>query len=131
MKKQIIVGIAGLLAAALLFTAYAVFFKDSGIEEVGDPFYTLTDEVKNALSEIDEDTVIKLSGYNGDEEEWEMIYRFSEAIAATDRDISLEAEDIDSFVLLTSESVRINGKITFPDVDNAERHTGAFNIECL
>lgn len=115
MKKQIIVGIAGLLAAALLFTAYAVFFKDSGIEEVGDPFYTLTDEVKNALSEIDEDTVIKLSGYNGDEEEWEMIYRFSEVIAATDRDISLEAEDIDSFVGVRVEAEGKSKDIAFDD----------------
>ena len=98
MKKQIIVGIAGLLVAALLFTTYALFLKDDGIEEVGDPFYTLTDETKTALSEIEEDAVIKLFGYDGDDESWEMIYLFSQAIAETNRDISVEVEDDGSFV---------------------------------
>ncbi len=97
MKKQIIVIASAALAAVLLFTSYAVFFKDDGIEEVGDPFYTLTDEVKNALAETEDDVTITLCGYDGDDEDWERIYLFSEAIAAADRDIELETDGESSF----------------------------------
>lgn len=97
MKKQIIVIASVALAAVLLFTSYVVFFKDDGIEEVGDPFYTLTEEVKNALAETDSDVAITLCGYDGDDENWERIYLFAQAIAAADRDIELETDEEASF----------------------------------
>ncbi|MBR6563376.1 MAG: hypothetical protein IKK70_05535 [Clostridia bacterium] len=93
MKKQIIVIVSVALAAVLLFTAYAVFFKDDGIEEVGDPFYTLSDDTVSRLGETDHKVEILLSGYDGDDEYWEMIYRFSEAIADTNRKFSVKTDD--------------------------------------
>ena len=75
MKKQIITIASVALAALILFTTYAIFFQDDGIEEIGDPFYTLTDEVKTALNEINTDVTISLNGYDSDDDGWEMIYR--------------------------------------------------------
>ncbi len=95
------------LAALLLFTSYVVFFKEDNIEEVGDPFYTLTEEVKTALSETEDDVTITLCGYDGDDAEWERIYLFAQAIAAVDRDIELETEEEGSF---SGVKVEANGK---------------------
>ncbi len=97
MKKQIIVIASVALAAVLLFTSYVVFLKDDGIDEVGDPFYTLTDDVKGALSDIDTDVEILLSGYDRNDESWEMIYRFSEVIADTNRDFSMKVSEDGGF----------------------------------
>ena len=105
MKKQITVIIAFAVLAALLLVTYLAFFKDDGIEEVGDPFYALTDEVKSSLSEIDDDVTITLCGYDGDDEDWERIYLFSQAVAAADRDISVETDENGSF-----EGVRIENE---------------------
>ena len=55
MKKQIITITSFALVALILFTTYFVFFRDDGIEEVGDPFYTLTEEVKTTIAGIEDD----------------------------------------------------------------------------
>ena len=68
MKKQIITITCVALAALILFTTYAIFFRDDGIEEVGDPFYTLSDEIKESLAEIEADVEITLKGYDGDDD---------------------------------------------------------------
>lgn len=113
MKKQIIIIASVALVAVLLFTTYAVFLKDDGIEEAGDPFYTLTDDVKNALSQIDTDVEILLSGYDSDNEDWEMIYRFSEAVVAVNRDFSLEASDEGDFLGVTVKTDGSSREIAF------------------
>ena len=116
MKKQIIVIASVALAAVLLFTSYIVFFKDDGIEEVGDVFYTLTDEVKNSLSEVDGDVEITLVGYDSDDDDWEMIYLFSQAVVAANRDFSLETADKEGD--FSGVKVEANGKtekIAFDD----------------
>lgn len=97
MKKQIIVIASVALAAVLLFTSYALFFKDDGIDEAVDPFYTITDDVKTALSEIDTKVEILLSSYDSDDANWEMIYRYIELFEQESRKISMKAEDIDGF----------------------------------
>ena len=101
MKKQIITIASVALAAIILFTAYAVFFRDDGIEEVGDPFYTLSDEIKTALGEIDTDVTITLKGYDGDDDGWEMIYRFANMITEANDSISLETADGDGWVAIS------------------------------
>lgn len=90
MKKQIITIASVALAALILFTTYAIFFQDDGIEEIGDPFYTLTDEVKTALNEINTDVTIALKGYDSDDDGWEMIYRFATAMEEVNDSISIE-----------------------------------------
>jgi hypothetical protein len=90
MKKQIITIASVALAALILFTTYAIFFQDDGIEEIGDPFYTLTDEVKTALSEINTDVTVALKGYDSDDDGWEMIYRFATAMEEVNDSISVE-----------------------------------------
>lgn len=102
MKKQIITIASVALVALILFVSYAVFFKDDGIEEVGDPFYTLTDEVNTALSELDNDVEITLRGYDGDDEGWEMIYLFAEAIANANGSISVDTADGDGSVEISA-----------------------------
>ena len=97
MKKQIITVISVALAALMLFVSYALFFKDDGIDEIGDPFYTLTDDVKNSLSELDSDVTIVLSDYDGNDEYWEMLYRFAGAIVEANDDFELETEENSSF----------------------------------
>lgn len=97
MKKQIITVISVALVTLMLFVSYALFFKDNGIDEIGDPFYTLTDDVKNSLSEIDSDVTIVLSDYDENDEYWEMLYRFSNAIVEVNDDFSLETEENSSF----------------------------------
>ena len=106
MKKQIIVIASVALAAIILFTSYALFFKDDGIEEVGDPFYTLTEDVKTALSEIEGDCEIQLIGYDGDDDNWERIYLFSNEIASANGDfeVLLNEEPDNEFV-----GVRVSG----------------------
>ncbi len=89
MKKQIITIASVALAALILFTTYVVFFKDDGIEEIGDPFYTLTDEVKTAIEGVENEATITLKGYDGDDEGWEMIYLFANAIIEANDSISL------------------------------------------
>ena len=93
MKKQIIVIVSVALAAVLLFTSYIVFFKDDGIDVAGDPFFTLTDEVKSSLQEIDTKVEIQLSQYDGDDENWEMIYRYAEVVASANKKFSVKATD--------------------------------------
>lgn len=90
MKKQIITITSFALVALILFTTYFVFFRDDGIEDLGDPFYTLTDDVKKALLSVDTDVTVTLNGYDGDDEGWEMIYRFAEVITEENGAISLE-----------------------------------------
>ena len=90
MKKQIITIASVALAALILFTTYAIFFQDDGIEEIGDPFYTLTDEVKTALNEINTDVTVALKGYDSDDDGWEMIYRFATAMEEVNDSISIE-----------------------------------------
>ena len=90
MKKQIITITCVALAALILFTTYAIFFRDDGIEEVGDPFYTLSDEIKESLAEIETDVEITLKGYDGDDDGWEMIYRFANAIVEANDSISID-----------------------------------------
>ena len=93
MKKQIITIISVALAAILLFTAYSIFFKDDGIENVGDPFYTLNSDVKNSLSGIEEDTEIVLVGYDSADTDWEMIYLFCSSIVESNDNFSLNTSD--------------------------------------
>ena len=102
MKKQIITITSVALAALILFTTYFVFFRDDGIEEVGDPFYTLSDEIKTALGEIDTDVTITLKGYDGDDDGWEMIYRFANVITEANDSISLETMDGDGLVAISA-----------------------------
>ena len=90
MKKQIITIASVALAALILFTTYAIFFQDDGIEEIGDPFYTLTDEVKTALNEINTDVTVALKGYDSDDDGWDMIYRFATAMEEVNDSISIE-----------------------------------------
>lgn len=97
MKKQIITVISVALAALMLFVSYALFFKDDGIDEIGDPFYTLTDDVKISLSELDSDVTIVLSDYDGNDEYWEMLYRFANAVIEANDDFELETEENSSF----------------------------------
>lgn len=97
MKKQIIVIASVALAAVLLFTSYVVFFKDDGIDVASDPFFSLTDEVKSSLQGIDTKVEIQLSQYDGNVENWETIYRYSELIASTNKKISLETEEDGGF----------------------------------
>ena len=92
MKKQIITIAAVALAAVILFSVYAIFLKDNGIESVGDEFYTLSDEVKAKLAETEEDVEIVLWGYNGANTYWEMVYRFANSVADADKDISVRTE---------------------------------------
>ncbi|MBQ0108981.1 MAG: hypothetical protein KBS44_01710 [Clostridiales bacterium] len=80
MKKQIITVVAVALAALLLFAAYALFFKKSDIEEVGDEFYKLTPSVKESLSGIKDKTVFTLSGYDADDEGFAMISKFVDSV---------------------------------------------------
>ncbi len=93
MKKQIITIISVALAAILLFTAYSIFFKDDGIENVGDPFYTLNSDVKNSLSGIEEDAEIVLVGYDSADTDWEMIYLFCSSIVESNDNFSLNTSD--------------------------------------
>lgn len=104
MKKQIIIIASVALAAVILFTSYAIFFKDDGIDEVGDPFYTLTDDVKNALAEIENEVEITLLGYDGDDDGWEMIYLFSQAIAEANDEITVVTADGGSAVRISADS---------------------------
>lgn len=92
MKKQIITIAAVALAAVILFSVYAIFLKDNGIESVGDEFYALGEEVKSKLAETEEDVEIVLWGYNGADTDWEMIYRFANSVADADKNISVETE---------------------------------------
>lgn len=93
MKKQIITIISVAVAAVLLFTVHSLFFKDDGIEEVGDPFYTLTADVSDALAGIENEVEITLVGYDSADTDWEMIYRFANAIVAANDEFSLETAD--------------------------------------
>ena len=92
MKKQIITIAAVAVVVALLFGVYAIFLRDNGIEEVGDPFYTLTDSVKNSLSETEEKVEIQLFGYDSANADWEMIYRFAQIVADAGKNISVETD---------------------------------------
>ena len=103
MKKQIIVVASFALAALLLFTSYFVFFKDDGIDEVGDPFYTVSENVANALVELEAEVEIILVGYDRDEDGWEMIYRFCEALTETNGDFSLSTESGNACVKVVAE----------------------------
>ena len=106
MKKQIIVIASVALVAIILFTTWAVLFKDDGIEVTGDPFYTLSDETVSILGQKSLGKVeIVLSGYDRDDEEWEIIYRFSEAIVNTNRKFSLETESGDKSVKVRKDGV--------------------------
>ena len=102
MKKQIITITSFALVALILFTTYFVFFRDDGIEEVGDPFYTLTDEVKAAVVGIEGDVTVTLNGYDGDDDGWEMIYLFTEAIAEENGNISVETASGDEKVVVSA-----------------------------
>ncbi len=92
MKKQIITIVSVALTAILLFVSYVVFFKDSGIETVGDPFYTLTDSVKSELESVESDVTLALVGRNESDEGWEMITLFAEAVVDTNGDFELTEE---------------------------------------
>ncbi len=92
MKKQIITIAAVAVAVALLFGVYAIFLRDNGIDEVGDPFYTLTESVKNSLAETDEKVKIQLFGYDSANADWEMIYRFALSVADAGKNISVETD---------------------------------------
>ncbi len=93
MKKQIITIASVALATVILFVTYAIFFMDDGIDEIGDPFYQLSDEVVAAMEDIDEDVTVTLNGYDGDDDYWSMIYRFVEAYTDVNSDIELETAD--------------------------------------
>jgi len=108
MKKQIIVIASVALAVVLLFTSYIIFFKDDGIEEATDPFFTLTDEVREKLSEIDTDVEIRLSKYDVNNVNWETIFRYAEVIASANKDISVETSTDGSFKGV--EVITENGK---------------------
>ena len=103
MKKQIITITSFALVALILFTTYFVFFRDDGIEEVGDPFYTLTEEVKAAVVGIEDDVTVTLNGYDGDDDGWEMIYLFTEAIAEENGSISVETASGDAKVVVSAK----------------------------
>ncbi len=92
MKKQIITITAVAVAVALLFGVYAIFLRDNGIEEVGDPFYTLTESVKTSLAETEGKVKLELFGYDSANTDWEMIYRFAQTVAAAGKHISVETE---------------------------------------
>ncbi len=131
MKKQIIVIASVALVAIILFTTWAVFFKDDGIEDAGDPFYTLSADTVSILEQKYGKVEIVLSGYDRDNEEWEIIYRFAEVIADTNRKFSLETESGDPCV-----KVRANGGervIPFEDFfkRNYEGTAYAFDGEAL
>ena len=107
MKKQIITITSYALVALILFTTYFVFFRDDGIEDLGDPFYTLTDDVKKALLSVDTDVTVTLNGYDGDDEGWEMIYRFAEVITEENGAISLETASGGKNVVVSASTARL------------------------
>ncbi len=105
MKKQIITVASVALVTVILFVSYAIFFMDDGIDEIGDPFYTLTDEVVSAIEAIDEDVTVTLNGYDGDDDYWSMIYRFVELYTEVNGDIELETTDSS----LNNVAISVNG----------------------
>ncbi len=93
MKKQIITVVAVALVAVILFTTYAFFLKDDGIEELDDPFYVLSAEAEKALSDLDDDGDIVLHGYDSLDDNWILLKRFAGVVAkAADFDLE-EAEN--------------------------------------
>ena len=133
MKKQIITIVAVALAAVLLFTVHSIFFKDDGIDVVGDPFYTLDTEVAAALSGIETDIVITLSGYDGADDGWEMISRFAEVIADANKNIDVEIEDAGSLVGVKVASKNDSREISYESFfkANYEGTRYAFDGESL
>lgn len=111
MKKQIITIVAVALAAVLLFAVYSIFFRDNGIDVVGDPFYTLGTEAGAALAGVDEDIVITLSGYDGGDDGWEMISRFSGVIADANKKIKVKTEASGSLV-----GVKVSSKTSSEEI---------------
>ena len=92
MKKQIIAVAAVAVAAILLFTVYTVFFKKDDIEEVSDPFYSLTEEVRAAVSKLEGDYSVTLHGYDVDDDGWVALLRLANDFKSANRDISVETE---------------------------------------
>ncbi len=92
MKKQIITIISVAVAAVLLFTVYSVFFRNTGIEVTGDSFYTLTTETQQAVSGIDTEVRITLSGYDGADDGWETISRYARVIAEANSNITIKTK---------------------------------------
>lgn len=133
MKKQIITIVAVALAAVLLFTVYSIFFRDSGIDVVGDPFYTLGTEVGVALAGVDEDIVITLSGYDGSDDGWEMISRFSGVIADANKKIKVRTEASGSLVGVKVSSKTSSEEIAYDSFfkANYEGTRYAFDGEAL
>lgn len=133
MKKQIITIVAVALAAVLLFTVYSIFFRDNGIEVVGDPFYTLGTEVGVALAGVDDDITITLSGYNGNDDGWEMISRFSGVIADANKKIKVRTEDSGSLVGVKVASKTASEEIAYESFfkANYEGTRYAFDGEAL
>ena len=105
MKKQIIIIASVALATVLLFTAYAVFFSGNDVPTVADdPLYSLTDDVREALLEIGKKTTVTVSGYNPDDENWTVLYRYAEIISQANRKIKFDNKEL-GFV-----GVRVSGK---------------------
>lgn len=89
MKKQIITVSSIALAVILLFTTYMVFLRDDGIETVGDPFYTLTESVKNELAETEDKVIIDIYGYDGADVDWERVYLFAQEVEKASKKIQV------------------------------------------
>ncbi len=101
MKKQIITVASVALAVILLFVGYTVFLKDNGIQTEGDPFYTLTEDAKNGLSQLKADVEIDLKGYNSADDGWVMIQRYASVVAESNKRIDLTQSSGDAGVTVT------------------------------
>ena len=101
MKKQIITVVSVAVAAILIFVVYTAFFKKDDIEQVEDPFYSLTESTKTAVAALESGHTVDLRGYDVDDDGWVALLRIANAFAAANKNIKVK----------TSESGGFNGVV--------------------
>ncbi len=95
MKKQIIVIASVALVTVLLFTAYAVFFKNDDIESVeNDALYSVTDEALSALDGLDKKVTITLSGYSADDSDWNILFLYTQVLAEKSKNVKRKIDEL-------------------------------------
>ena len=97
MKKQILTVVSVALAAILIFVVYTAFFKKDDIELVDDPFYSLTDETRTAVSGLENSHTLELKGYDVDDDGWVALQRMANAFRAANKKIKVKTSEADGF----------------------------------
>ncbi len=93
MKKQLITIISVALAAILLFVAYSVFFDgNDDITTTDDPYTTISDELRDAVSAIDGEIELKLLQYDPADSYWEWVYLCCDTLSEVNGGISLSTD---------------------------------------